>query len=116
MLSAAGGCELATTTHVKTAQKKFKELLPVLLSHHLSYKTRRRVYSSFVRNAMLHASQTWPLTRPDRQRLWHNDRPITRQACTVKPEDVATIRSNELLARLEIDDLDVIQREKKLCW
>ena len=36
MLSAAGGCELSTTTHVKTAQKKFKELLPVLSSRHLA--------------------------------------------------------------------------------
>ena len=32
MLSAAGGCELSTTTSVKTARKKFKELLPVLSS------------------------------------------------------------------------------------
>ena len=32
MLSAAGGCELSTTTHVNTALKKFKELLPVLFS------------------------------------------------------------------------------------
>ena len=37
MLSAAGGCELSTTTCVKTAWKKFKELLPVLSSHHLSF-------------------------------------------------------------------------------
>ena len=58
MLSAAGGCELSTTTHVKTAWKKFKDLLPVLSSHHLSFKTRGRVYSSCVRNAMLHASET----------------------------------------------------------
>ena len=58
MLSEAGGCELAMTTCVKTAWKKFKELLPVLSSHHLSYKTRGHVYSSCVRNAMLHASQT----------------------------------------------------------
>ena len=35
MLSAAGGCELSTTTRVKTAWKKFKELLPVLSSRHL---------------------------------------------------------------------------------
>ena len=34
MLSAAGGCELSTTTHVKTAWKKFKDLLPVLSSRH----------------------------------------------------------------------------------
>ena len=39
MLSAAGGCELSTTTHVKTARKKFKDLLPVLSSCHLSFKT-----------------------------------------------------------------------------
>ena len=40
MLSAAGGCELSATTHVKTAWKKFKDLLPVLSSCHLSFKTR----------------------------------------------------------------------------
>ena len=39
MLSAAGGCELSTITRVKTAWKKFKELLPVLSSSHLSFKT-----------------------------------------------------------------------------
>ena len=38
MLSAAGGCELSTTTCVKTAWKKFKDLLPVLSSCHLSFK------------------------------------------------------------------------------
>ena len=46
MLSAAGRCELATTTRVKTVWKKFEELLPVLSSLHLSYKTHRCVYSS----------------------------------------------------------------------
>ena len=40
MLSAGGGCEMAVTTCVKTAWKKFRELLPVLTSRHLSYKTR----------------------------------------------------------------------------
>ena len=46
MLSAAGGCELSTTTCVKTAWKKFKDLLPVLSSRHLSFKTCGHVYSS----------------------------------------------------------------------
>ena len=40
MLSVASGCEFSTTTCMKTAWKKFKELLPVLSSHHLSLKTR----------------------------------------------------------------------------
>ena len=46
MLSACGGCEITVTACVKAALKKFRELLPVLASRHLSYKTRGHVYSS----------------------------------------------------------------------
>ena len=46
------------------------------------------------RNA--HASETWPLTKPSLQ----------CQIFNVKPQDTANIRSTELLARLDIEDLD----------
>ena len=46
--------------------------------------------------------------------MTHNDRAMIRQICNAKPEDVATIRSNELLTQLEINDLDVILRRKGL--
>ena len=108
MLSAAGGCELSTTTRVKTAWKKFKDLLPVLSSRHLSFKTRGRVYSSCVRSAMLHSSESWPLTKPNLQRLQRNDKAMIRQICNVRPQDIVNTRSNELLARLGIEDLVLI--------
>ena len=57
MLSAGGGCEITVNTRVKTAWKKFRELLQILTSHHLSNKTRGHVYSSCVWTAMLHASE-----------------------------------------------------------
>ena len=116
MLSAAGGCELSTTTHVKTAWKKFKELLPVLSSRHLSFKTHGRVYSSCVRSAMLHASETWPLTKPNLQHLQRNNWAMIRQSCNVRPQDVVTTRSNELLAWLGTEDLDLILKERRLYW
>ena len=112
MLSAAGGCELSTTTRVKTAWKKFKDLLPVLSSCHLSFKTRGRVYSSCVRSAILHASKTWPLTKANLQHLQRNDRAMIRQICNVRPQDIVTTRSNELLVRLGIEDLDLTEGEK----
>ena len=115
MLSAAGGCELTTTTCVKTAWKKFKELLPVLSSHHLSFKTHGYVYSSCLRSAMLHASETWTLTKPNLQRLQRNDRAMIRQICNVRPQDIVTTRSNELLVLLGIEDLDLILKER-LHW
>ena len=116
MLSAGGGCEMVVTTRVKTAWKKFRELLPVLTSHHLSYKTRGHVYSSCVRSVMLHASETWPLTKTNLQRLQRNDRAMIRQICSIKPEDVARVRSSKLLANLQIEDLDLILRERRLRW
>ena len=41
---------------------------------------------------------------------------MIRQICSIKPEDVATVRSSELLAKLELEDLDLILRERRLCW
>ncbi|XP_056001367.1 uncharacterized protein LOC130048534 [Ostrea edulis] len=84
MLSAAGGCVLSTITRVKTAWNKFRELLPVLSSRHLSYKTRGRLCSTYVRRAMLYASETWPLPKPDLLRLRRNDRAMVRQICREK--------------------------------
>ena len=96
---------MKVTTRVKTARKNFRELLPVLTSRQLSYKTCGKVYSSCVRSAMLHASETWPLTKRNVQR---NDRAMIRQICCIKPEDVARVRSSELLAQLKLEDLDLI--------
>ena len=116
MLSAAGGCELSATTYVKTAWKKFKDLLSVLSSCHLSYKTCGCVYSSCVWSTMLHASHAWPLTKPNLQRLQWNDRAMIRQICNVRPQDIVTTRSNELHVRIGIEDLDLILKERRLWW
>ena len=105
---------LFNTTCVKTAWKKFKDLLPVLSSRHLSFKTRGHVYSSCVRSVMLHVSETWPLTKPNLQHLQRNDRAMIRQICNVRPQDIVTTRSNELLVRLGIEDLDLILKERRL--
>ena len=79
--------------------------------NHLPYKTRGHVYSSCVRSAMLRASETWPLTKTNLQR---NDRAMISR---IKPEDVATVRSSELLAKFKVEDLDLILREKaSLVW
>ena len=75
--------------------KKFRELLPVLTFRHLSYKTCGHLYSSCMRSAMLHDSETWPLTKTNLQRLQRNYRAMIRQICSIKPEDVATVGSRE---------------------
>ena len=63
-----------------------------------------------VRSIMLHASETWPLTKPNLQYLQRNDRAIIRQICNV------TVGSNELLAQLGIKNLDLILKQGRLPW
>ena len=62
---------------------------------------------------MLHAGETWLMTKTN---LQPNDRAMIRQVCSIKPEDVATVRSSELLAKLELEELDLILRERRLRW
>ena len=39
---------------------------------------------------------------------------MIRQLCSIKPEDVATVRLSEFLTKLE--DLDLILRERRIRW
>ena len=63
---------------------------------------------SCVWSAMLHTSET----KPNLHHLQQNDRAMIRQICNVKPQDIVTTRSNELLAGLGIEDLDIVLKER----
>ena len=41
---------------------------------------------------------------------------MIRQICSIEPEDVARVRSSELLAKLQLKNLDLILRERRLRW
>ena len=104
------------TFNHNTCENHLKEVQEAATSSLFTpFKTHERVYSSYVRSAMLHASETWPLTKPNLQLLQRNDRAMITQICNVRPQDVAT-RSNELLARLGIEDLDLILKVRRLRW
>ena len=102
MLSAGGGCDIVvTTTHVKTAWKKFRELLPVLTSCHLSYKASGHVYSSCVWSAC-----SMPVKLGHWWAKWQGhdltDLQYQARGC-----------GN---SKLEFVDLDLILRERRLGW
>ena len=50
------------------------------------------------------------------QRLLRNDRGMIGQICSIKPGDVATAWLSKLLAKLELEDLDLFLRERRLRW
>ena len=112
MLSAGGGCALAIATRCSTAWGKFKKLLPILTSKHVSPLTPGKVFSACIRSAVLHGTVTWAPTAPDLQRLHRNDRAMIRWNCGVKPHDEVPMET--LYTKLGIQEVAVALRTKRL--
>ena len=114
MMCAGGGCKLAITTRCCTAWGKFKKLLPILTSKHVSLLTRGKVFNACVRSALLHGSETWAPTASDLQRLRRNDRSMIRWICGIKPHD--EVPTDMLYARLGLQEVTAALRTKRLRW
>ena len=74
MISIDNCCELVVSTHVQMARETIRELLPALTIRYPSYKSCGHVA---MRTGLasgppiLHASETWPLTKLNLQHLEH---------------------------------------------
>ncbi len=85
MLSNGGGCDLAATVRCKAVWGKFRE--PILTNRHIPLSSRGRVYSTCVRSAMLHGSETWAASSSTINPLRRNDRAMICWMCGMKPSD-----------------------------
>ena len=112
MLCAGRGCKLAIVTRCSTARGKFKRLLPILTSKHVSLRTRGKVFNACVRSALLHGSETWAPTAPDLQRLRRNDRSMVRWICGVRDDD--EVSSDSLCAMLGVQEVTAALRIRSL--
>ena len=114
MLSAGGGCDLAVTTRCSVAWGKFRKLLPILTSKHVSLKTHGKLFSSCVHSAILHGSETWAPTVSVIQRLQRNDWSMIPWICNTRARD--RVPSSELLAKLGIVAITPLLHAHRLCW
>ena len=88
MLSAGGCCELAAVTPCKCDKGKFCYLPPPLLTNRsLPLADRDRVYSTCVKNVMLHAVETSAMTMDTQNSLWRNELAQIHWICNVKVRD-----------------------------
>ena len=87
MLSACGGCELAAITPCKCDKGVLLPAPPLLTNRSLPLADRGRVYSTCVKNVMLHAVETWAMTAATQNSLWHNEPAQNHWICYVKVRD-----------------------------
>ena len=114
MITSGGGCSEATVVRCRTAWKKFKELLPLLTSKSISLRNRGKVFVTYVRSALLHASECWALKKEDLLRLQRNERAMLRWILNFRITD--RISSVELYRKLKILTLESALRKNRLRW
>ena len=114
LMSAGGGCELATITRCCVTWGKFNELLPIFPSRSFPITSRGGVYNLCVRSAMLHASETWAPTLSDLHQLKRNDQAMICWMCSVTTKD--QVSSQDLLERMQLDDLAKVLCTHQLRW
>ena len=90
---------MAVSTHVKTARKTFRDLLPFLTSSH--------PLTSHV--AML--TVNFAIDQDEPSTLAAHGWAMIRQIFNIIPKDLATVRSRELLVMLKLEEFDLILRE-----
>ena len=97
-ISPNGGCEVSTIARIRSAWRKFRELLPLLTNQAIPMKSRAKVYNSCICSVMLYGSGCWALVTADVQRLQRNERALFRWICKVKIRD--KISSDSFLNKL----------------
>ena len=103
MLCSSGSCDSAIAARCCVAWGKFRKLLPVLTTKHLSPRIRGKVYEAWVRSAMLHSSETWGLKDPQL-----HDHTMIRWICGIKDRDETP--SASLLQKLGTEDITSVLR------
>ena len=114
MITPGGGCELATVTRCRIAWGKFNELLPLLCSRSLSLHTRGRVFVTYVRSALLHASECWALKKEDLLHLERNERSMLRWMLNFRVEEKISLE--KMYNMVGVPSLSSSLRLRRLRW
>ena len=97
MLSVDGDADAAVEARMRIGWNKFRQLVPLLTNKDMSLIMRGRLYSSCVRNSMLHGSETWPVRKENVVALQRAEMRMVRWMCSVNLKD--RLPSKELRER-----------------
>jgi len=117
MLNAGGGCDSAIAARCCAAWGKFRKLLSVLTTRHLSPRVRGKVYSTCIRSAIMllrSEPEPWGPNASNLQRLRRNNHSMIRWICGSKARNETP--SDQLPLKLCLTNILVVVRSRWLRW
>ena len=110
MLCVGEGCKLAIVTRCSTAWGKFKRLLLILTSKHVSLRTCGKVFNACVRLPYYMVVKPGHLLRQTHR----NDRSMVSWFCGVRDDD--KVSADTLCAMLGVQEVTAALRTRRLRW
>ena len=114
MLSAAGGCELPTTTRVKNRLEEVQGSATSPLFTPPLFQNMWPCVQLLCAERNAPCQRDLAIDKAEPPASAAKCRAMIRQICNVRPQDIVTTRSIELLVRIDIEDLDLILKERRL--
>ena len=87
------GCHSATIPYIRSAWKKFHELISIVCNKSFSLANRGHIYNSCLNSVLVYACETWPLNVKNLSRLSKEHNSILRWMCSVKISDFDVSKS-----------------------
>ena len=108
ILGQSGRCVNAVTARIRSAWKRFRELMPILTNHGILLVNRGKVLNACVCSILLYGSESRPLSMMDLPRLKMSDHAMIRWIYGMKlPQPLPT---EELRNKLNIYDIADVLR------
>ena len=114
MPCSGGGYGSAIAARCSVVWGKFRKLLPVLSSTHLSPKVHGRVHMACVGSAILHGNEKWWPNILDLKWICRNNHAMIRWICGTKVQDETP--SASLLKKFGINDITAVHLSGRLRW
>ncbi|KAH7691384.1 endonuclease-reverse transcriptase, partial [Aphelenchoides avenae] len=87
IITADGSVKEDIAQRIRKARTAFTTLSQCLWRTNVSHRMKLRVYATAIRPILLYASETWPLTQCEQERLNRAERSFIRQALGIRPAD-----------------------------
>ena len=86
-ITAGGGAEAATIARTRCGGGKCRELRPLLTMRRRALHLKGKIYTTWVRRAMIYGSETWPVKSEDTDRMKRNAMKMVRSMCGMRLQD-----------------------------
>ena len=87
MLNVERDADAAVEARIRVGWNKFRQLVPFFTNKDISLIRRVKLYSSCVRNSMLHGSETWAVRKESKMALQRAEMRMVRWMCGLKLKD-----------------------------